>query len=142
MSGINFGEINWWAVLVAAFAVFMLGGLWYTALFGKLWVRLNGYSEEKVKEMQAKRPPPVFFGIMMGSYLLLAVVVALLMTDFHTNSAGQGAMLGFLLWLGPAVAIGLTGFIASDKPFGVFLIDGSYQLIFLVMMGAILGGWR
>ena len=115
MSGMNFGEINWWAVLVAALAVFMLGGVWYTALFGKLWVRLNGYSEEKVKEMQAKRPPPMFFGIMMGSYLLLAVVVALLITGFHTNSTRQGALLGFLLWLGPAAAIGLTGFIASDR---------------------------
>jgi len=57
MSGIKFGEVNWWAVLVARFAVFMLGSLWYTALFVKLWVRLNGYSEEKVKERQARRPP-------------------------------------------------------------------------------------
>ena len=83
MSGIEFSEVNWWAVLVAGFAVFMLGGLWYTALFGKLWVRLNGYSEEKVREMQAKRPPHVFFGVMIGSYLLLSVVMALLMTRFN-----------------------------------------------------------
>ena len=31
------GEINYLAVLAAGLATFMLGGLWYTALFGRLW---------------------------------------------------------------------------------------------------------
>ena len=44
---------------VAALIVFFVGGLWYSALFGKLWVRLHGYSEEKVKQMQAAMSPPL-----------------------------------------------------------------------------------
>lgn len=136
------GAIRWLAVVVAALATFFLGAVWYTALFGRKWVALNGYTEEQVKQMQARRPPPVFFGVMLGAYFLLAIVIAVLVTSFGVQTAGGGAMLGLMLWLGPAAAIAVTSYIANDKPLGVYLIDGSYQLVFLVMMGAILGGWR
>jgi len=139
---LDLSNINWLAVLVAAVATFFLGGVWYTALFGKLWQRLNGYSDEKVKAMQKARPPQVFFGVMIASYLLLAAVIAVLFSSLGVSTAAAGATVGLLLWAGPAAAIGLTSWIASDKPIGVYAIDLAYQLIFLVMMGAILGGWR
>lgn len=139
---IDLAGVNWIAVLVAAAATFVLGGLWYTALFGKLWQKLNGYSAEKVKAMQKARPPQVFFGVMIGSYLILAAVLGILFHSFGVASAGTGAAVGGLIWLGPAAAIGMTSWIASDKHIGVYAIDLLYQLVFLLMMGAILGGWR
>ena len=139
---IELSGINWWAVLVAGVATFFLGGLWYTALFGKLWQRLHGYSDEKLKAMQKAHPPPVFFGVMIASYLVLAFVVALIARAAGVSSAGAGATLGLLLWVGPALAIGATAWIASDKPIAAFAIDWAYQFVFLVMMGAIIGGWR
>jgi len=138
---IPWGAINYWAVLVAGLATFLLGGLWYTALFGKLWVQLNGYTEEQVKKMQARRPPPVFFGGMVACYLIVALVFGILVATFNVPTALAGIGLGCLLWLAMA-AISMTGHIASDKPLGLFVIDTSFQLIFLVMMGAILGSWR
>jgi len=141
VSLINFAELNWLAVLVAGFAAFMLGGLWYTALFGKLWQRLNGYSDEKLKEMQAKRPPPVFFGTMIACYMVLALVVGVLVVKFNIIGALDGGLFGVGLWLIVA-AVGVTGQIASDKPMKALTIDASYQLLYLVMMGAILGAWR
>lgn len=139
---LDLASVNYLAVLVAALATFMIGGAWYTALFGKLWQRLNGFSEEKMRAMQAKTPPPVFFGTLFACYLLVALVVALLVGALDIRGAGSGALLGLLLWLGPAAAIGMTGQIASDKPLGVFYIDASYQLIYLPLIGAILGAWR
>lgn len=136
------GAIRWLAVAVAALATFFLGAVWYTALFGKKWVALNGYTEEQVKQMQAQRPPPVFFGVMLAAYFLLAIVIAVLVTSLDVRSAADGAVLGLVLWLGPAAAIAMTSYIANNKPLGVYVIDGAYQLVFLVMMGAILGAWR
>lgn len=135
-------HLNIWAILVAGLATFFLGAVWYMALFGKLWVKLNGFSEEKAKEMQRARPPHVFFGTMIGSYVLLSYVVAVLAGWLGVASASQGAMLGLLLWLGPALCIGLTHYIANDKKFGVYIIDLSYQLVFLVMTGVIIGAWH
>ena len=47
-----------------------------------------------------------------------------------------------LVWLGPVACVAMTDYISTDKPFGIYLINQSYVLIFLVMMGAILGAWR
>jgi hypothetical protein len=135
-------EINFWAVAVAALVAFGIGGVWYTALFGKQWVKLQGYSADKVKEMQTRRPPSVFFGGMIASYLVLALVLALLLGAMPEKTALGGAALGCIVWLGPAAAIGMTGWMASDKPLGVYLIDAGCQLVYLVLMGLILGAWH
>jgi hypothetical protein len=36
----------------------------------------------------------------------------------------------------------MTNWIASDKPIGAFLIDAGCALVYLVLMGSILGAWR
>lgn len=142
MPTIPWGQVNVWAVLVAGMATFFLGGAWYTALFGKAWVRLHGYTPEQVAAMQKARPPHVFFSVMVVSYLVLAYIIAVLAAWAGVGSVGGGVMLGLLLWIGPAMCIGATAFIASNKPLGAFAIDWAYQFVFLLMMGAIIGGWR
>lgn len=138
---LRFDDINWLAVAVAALATFMLGGLWYTALFGKKWAELHGYTEERTKEIQAKKPPAIFFGTMMACYIVVSIVVATLVTSFEITTVGAGAGLGLLLWL-LAAAVGLTGHIAEDRHNGVYVIDTVYQLIYLVGIGALLAVWR
>ena len=135
-------HLNYWAVTVAAVATFMLGGVWYTALFGKLWQRLHGYSEERIKAMQQARPPAIFFSVMLVSYFVLALVVAAACSLANVQSAMGGAALGLLLWLGLCAAIGATEHVASDRPIGIYLIDRSYQLLSLVMIGIIVGTWK
>jgi hypothetical protein len=139
---IDFTRINWAAVSVAALATFMLGGVWYQALFGRLWVKLHGFAPEQVAAMKAARPPAVFFGGMIAAYLVLAVVVALIVVEFDLRGAPAGLVLGLLLWLGPTSAVAFTGWLASEKPIGTFWIDASYQFIYMLMMGAILAAWR
>lgn len=139
---IDLAGVNWLAVGAAAVATFFLGAIWYQALFGKLWTRLNGYTPEKIKEMQAKRPPAMFFGGMLVAYFVLALVVALLVGAMDTRGWQAGAVLGVLLWVGPALAVAFTAWLASEKHFGIFVIDAAYQLVFLVMMGAVVAQWR
>lgn len=139
---IDFAKINWAAVAVAAFATFMLGGVWYQALFGKLWVKLHGFTPEQVAAMKVSRPPPVFFGGMIAAYAVSAVVFALLVIALDLRGAMSGLTLGFLFWLGSTSAVAFTGWLASDKPIGTFWIDASYQFVYMLMMGAILAAWR
>lgn len=138
---VNLASINWIAVIVTALAVFFTGALWYTVLFGKLWQRLNGFSDEKIKQMQAAKPPPLFFGGMLASYLLMAALLAVLLSAFGVHSWLTGAAIGATLWLGVAVPLGVTAWLPSDRHLGLFAIDWAYQFVILVMSGAILGGW-
>ena len=39
-------QIPWLAVLVATFAGFALGAVWYGALFGRAWTRALGLSPD------------------------------------------------------------------------------------------------
>jgi len=137
----DFAKLNVWAVLVAALIAFVVGAVWYTALFGKLWIALHGFSAQKVKEMQAAMSPPRFFGGMLASYLALALALGLMLTALPEPTALTGAALSLLVWLGCA-AIVMTGHIASDKRLGIYLIDVGCQLVYLVLMGVLLGAWR
>lgn len=42
--------LNYWAILVAALSAFLVGGMWYSpAVFGKTWMKENGFSEADLK---------------------------------------------------------------------------------------------
>jgi hypothetical protein len=137
----RFADVNYLAVLVAGLIAFVVGAVWYTALFGKVWIRLQGFSDEKVKEMKANMSPVKFFGGMLLSYLVLAWVIAIILTGLPETEARTGATLGFFVWLGVA-AIGVTNHLPSGKRPGVYLIDTGCQLVYLVLMGLLLGAWR
>lgn len=141
MPAINFSSVNWWAVLTAGLATFFLGAVWYQALFGKLWLRLHGYTPADVAEMQKSRPPAVFFGTMIAAYLLMAAVMALLVKVSGATDAVGGAFVGLLVWL-VVQSIAATDYITAKKQIGVYVLDGSYQLCYLLMTGVIVAMWK
>lgn len=141
MPAIHFNEINFLAVVVAALAAFMVGGLWYSVLFGKLWITTQGYSEAQVAEMKAKMSPVKFFGGMIVSYLVASLVMAVIFQRFDVDTAFAGAKVGLAIWVIVA-AVEMTTHIASNKLFAGYLIDITNQLVYFLMIGAILGGWH
>jgi len=49
-------NMNWLAIIVAALANFLLGGLWYSPiLFGKRWQKENNLSDEDLKNTNQLR---------------------------------------------------------------------------------------
>ena len=138
---IDIANVNWFAVLAAGLITFFIGGAWYTALFGKAWLAASGYSEEQMAKMHVERPMPVYFGTLVACYIIIAFFVALLVQATGVKSAGQGGVLGILLWCVSA-PIAVTAHISSPKKWGAYLVDVSYQLVYLVLMGALLAWWR
>jgi hypothetical protein len=135
-------QINWLAVLVAGFAMFMIGGIWYGAVFAKLWQRLHGFTDEQVKAMQKARPPQIFFSIMLVAYIIGALAMSFLVVNLDIRTAFSGAVLGAFLWLFATTAIGLTDHITRTRPFAAYILDSVYQLIAFIAAGAVLGVWR
>jgi hypothetical protein len=137
----HFENVNWLAVLVVAVINFFVGAIWYTALFGKLWIKLNGYTEEQVKEMQAKMSPVRFFGGMVLSQMALALAVAAVLTGFTEPNIQVGILVGVAFWLVSA-AISMTNHLASDKPGALYVLNVACHLIYLVVAGVLLGVWH
>jgi hypothetical protein len=142
MPAINWSEINWLAVIVAGLAAFMLGGVWYTALFGKAWQTAHGFTAEAVKQAQAAMSPAKFFGGMLLCYLLVAMGMAILSQWTGTNTLVGGAWLGGLVGVLIVMPVVLTNHLPSMvKPAG-FFIDAAFAILFCKLIGMIIAVWH
>ena len=134
-------SFNIFAVVVAAAAAFALGALWYSPiLFGKKWVEVHGYSQEQITEMRKTANQAYLLSVLC--FLLMALALSVLVYYTGLVTVAQGLKLGALVWLGFAFTIGLMGNRFTNKPISVFVIDGGYQLAYLLIMGVILAVWR
>ena len=134
-------QVNYLAVGVAALATIFIGALWYSPLlFHKLWVKAHGYSEEKVEQM--RKTAGRAFVVSLFCYVVMAFVLAVLVSYAGVSTVLQGAFLGFLVWIGFLATLGLTAHVYSERPLSIYLIDAGYQLVYAVTMGVILAAWR
>ena len=134
-------HINYLAVVVAAVVAFVLGGLWYSpVLFAKPWVKAHGYTEERVKEMQASATKA--YAVSFLCQVLIALALGVLNGYLHMERCVQGLKLGALVWAGFAFPLGLMANMFSDKKIAVFYIDTGYQLVYLLVMGSIITVWH
>lgn len=124
---------NWLAILVAALAGFLVGGIWYGPLFAKAWMKEHGFTMEGLKE-----------GNMLAIYgttFLLSVVSAIMLGHLFAASnitsmrsslmVSTGVALGFI-----APAIG-TNYLFSRKSLKLFFIDAGYWVAFYAAMGLV-----
>ena len=131
-------QINWLAVIVAAVSMFLVGGLWYSPLlFGKIWQRANGFTDEQVSGFNKGRA----FGGSFILALIMAANLAMFLADPGTTLS-WGIMAGLLAGVGwVAAGIAMTA-LFEGRPWSYILVNGGYHIVAFALMGAILGGWR
>ena len=140
MLSFDFTQINYVAVLVAAAASFVVGGIWYGALFAKTWVRLHGFNKADLDRM-AKQQPRNFAAFFAGD-LVTCIVLSLVIGSLDVRSALNGLALAMVVWVGFQLPQCLSKALAGNKPIAIFGIDMSHQLASLAVMGLIIGAWR
>ncbi len=132
--------VNYLAVLVSGIIGMIIGSLWYGPLFGKTWVKLSNISSKQMKKMKKKGVGKSYF-LGFISALVMFYFLALFVEYLGANTFGQGAWLGFLLWLGFFVTIKLGMVLWENKPFSLYLIHVFHDLIVLLLIGGILAAW-
>ncbi len=134
-------EHNFIAILVAAVVGYVLGALWYSpVMFAKPWVAAHGFTSEQTAAMKADAPKA--YGISFVAMIVMAAVLSIVLNHLGAHDWRSGALWAAHIWLGFAATIGLMANLYTGKKFAVFLIDTGYQLLYLVVMGAILGAWH
>jgi hypothetical protein len=127
-------EINWIAVVVAAAAAFVLGGIWYAPpVFGKVWQREAGLSDQAL----ATRKLGLVFGGAFALSLLAAVVFAMFLGPKPSLALGLGA--GFsagLTWV--AASFGIN-YLFEHRSFKLFAVNGGYHTLQFTLYGLIFG---
>jgi len=134
----NLNEINWLAVVAAALSMFIIGGLWYSPiLFGRVWQRANGFTDEQVKNFNKARA----FGGAFFLALVMAANLAMFLADSKTTVL-WGMTAGALAGLGWVAAGFAVVALFENRSWPYILVNAGYQIVAFVSMGAILGAWR
>jgi len=130
-------DLNWLAILVAAFVPMLLGALWYSpVLFARPWMRAVGRSAEELTGASLGYALSAV-GAIVTSYVLARVVKWAQVDDLL-----NGALVGILAWLGfVATVLAVTTYFGGRSR-TLWAIDAGYHLVSLRIMGAILGAWE
>lgn len=136
MNQVHFlAELNWLAVLVAAIAAFILGGIWYSPkLFGNAWMEDVGLTEEAAAESNLA----VVFG---GAFVLIVIAAIFLGATIDDSNWLGGLHTGLVIgvaWV--ATAYGVT-YLFERRPLRLFLVNAGYNICLFALMGTIIGAW-
>jgi hypothetical protein len=134
-------ETNLLAIVVAAFSAFALAALWYSPwLFGRLWVKAQGFTPDRLVAMRAGAARA--YGVSLACYAVMALCLAVLIDRLGIVEAPAAAKLGLLCWLGFAATLGLASNRLAGRALPIFLIDAGFQLVAIVAMSLLLALWR
>lgn len=140
-------SINYPAVLVAAIASFVIGGLWYGPIFGKQWMAVMNMTKEKMDEMKQKGMAKSYILMFVGS-LVTAYVLSCVMTAgapyLAVNGvlgATAGLVVGFWMWLGFIAPVSMGSVLWEGRPWKLWFLNAGYYLVSLAVMGAIIASW-
>ena len=130
--------VNLLSVLCVAIVSFILGFLWYGPLFGKQLIKLSKVSAQSISKSKKKgmfKPALLNF---IGT-LIMVYVFAGFISLFEVINPLQGAVLGFWIWLAFFASTTLLGDVLwGGKPWELFVLNGFYWLVNLMLSGLLL----
>jgi uncharacterized membrane protein YqjE len=157
---------NFYAVLVSSLVTLLVGFVWYSPkVFGTIWMNETGMTEEKAKQSNMLKVfgLTIFYSFML-SFILPSLVIhqmgALGMVGGDVTTAKpsytafladygdafrtfkHGALHGFMTGLFIALPITAINALFEQKSWKYILINAGYWMVSLMIMGAIICGWK
>lgn len=133
-----FSGLHMWAVLLAAAASFIFGGLWY-GLLSKQWMAAANLNEDMIKGNGGPSPKPfviTFIAQFVMAWMLAGVMLHLVRSGV-TASVGNGLITGFLIWLGFIATTIVVNHQFQMQKATLTLIDAGHWLGVMAIQGAI-----
>ena len=135
------GNLNYLAVIAAAVASFIFGGIWYNA-FSRQWMEAVGRSPDSVgKDKAGIGLYLLAFGAVLIMAWMLAGVLLHLSLGGMTLGIRSGIISALFLWFGFVMTTMVVNYAFHGARQSLTLIDGGHWLGVLVIQGAILGWW-
>ncbi len=121
------------AVLVSAIAQWVLGIVWYGAIFRKSWQALVGLAE-------GTKPRSMVFSLITScvACLLLSFVLVHLEVWAGTIAFSGGVKIGVICWAGFIAPPLFTQHIYENRRANLFAINAAYWLLAMALGGGIL----
>jgi hypothetical protein len=129
--------LHLYAMLGAVVSRMALGALWYSpVLFLKPWMKMTGITDQQMKQGMGKK---IAFDVIGSVLMAFAMLHAVRYADVTT--VPWGLAVGFLNWLGFIAVATISTVTYERRPAGLFWLHNGYNLISLMLMGAIIAVW-
>lgn len=130
--------MNWLLIVCAALAFWILGFVWYSLLFGKVWA--STLQQHGIKLEQGGMAPKLI-GTFIGN-LVAAIVMQRLIARIGDVNVMHGLRLGLGVGIGFSATTITVAYLWQSQPFKVWLIDLFYYLLGAVLLAVILSAWH
>jgi hypothetical protein len=135
----QFGGINYVAVIVAGIAGWLVGAAWYMAL-GKAWMAALGKTKEELVGPTGK-PSPAPFALAFLAGVLIAWGLAGIIGHLGPGQVTlwNGVVSGFFVWLCFVATTTAVNYAFGGRKLSLYLIDVGHWLALFLIQGAIIG---
>lgn len=138
-------HINFIAVIVAVVINFILGFIWYAALFSKAWTKEMGYDPNMRPDKKAMMKG---MALMVIGNFLFAWVLAFYLAGWQyipgadkMNPLAMGINSAISVWIGFFVPVHLSRVVWEKHSWKLFFINGGYHLVATIVVALILSYW-
>ncbi|MGA3263510.1 MAG: DUF1761 domain-containing protein [Terracidiphilus sp.] len=130
---------NYLAILIAAIACFLLEAGWYS-YFLQSW--LEGIGRTQAWLMNTGVNQALQFVTALVAEALMAAAISCVTQLTGPQTALRGIKVAALLWLGFVLTTLSTEYIFEVRTFKLLGINTGFWLLGMMVMGAIVGGWK
>jgi hypothetical protein len=93
-------------------------------------------------ESAAGYNPALQYGTAFVSAALTATAISCVTQLTGAQTAFRGIKVGALLWLGFVLTTCSTEYVFEERPYSLLAVNAGYWLLGMMLMGAIVGGWK
>ncbi len=127
------------AIIVATLCYFGLGAVWFT-IFRDAWLAGVGRTMEQLQSSGVR--PAFAYGVALLLALALALFLSWLIQVTGMQTAARGIQVAIVLWFGVVFTTWATEYAFEARGVKILAINTGYCLIGMMLMGAVLGGWK
>lgn len=140
--------LNYLAIGVSVIAAFFMGYLWYGPIFGKMWAREMGYTEDYQPDSKDMARAMILqvLGLLFISYVLAHTSQVWRPSVWNAGVDQSdwiyGAYSTFFTWIGFFIPVLFSNVAWEGKSWRLFSLNAAYYLVNLSVINMILVHWR
>lgn len=134
---IDFGALNWLALLVCVIVGQVFLTLWFLVVFGDPWAKAYGVADKK---SHAAEVPNYTYAIGLVCMILLSLGLAVFQQIAAVSGLNAGLISGLFVATSFCVATALPGYAFLKRWSAFFLAIGS-QTVLILILSSILAVW-
>ncbi|MBL1419641.1 MAG: DUF1761 domain-containing protein [Alphaproteobacteria bacterium] len=135
---LNFGNLNWLAIIACIIVGQIFLTVWFLVIFGEPWAKAYGAADKKQHTAEI---PSYTYGIGLVCMILLSFGLALFQQATGVDTLESGITFGIMIAIFFAIATALPGY-AFQKRWSTAILAIGSQTVLIIILSAILGAWQ